>query len=299
MKKIVFVFVLIVSLSVFAEKAAKSTTTTKRIEVQGHRGARDKFPENSLPAFEYALGLGVDVLELDLGVSKDKKLVLAHDPYINEEQCLDKDGNKIKEKVLLYSLNLSEIKTYKCGTLPHPRFPEQKKMEVGYITLDEVFELVGASTLPSAKTVRFNIETKLVPGYPQITPEPKEFAELVITTLKKYKMLNRTVLQSFDHRTLVEARKLEPKIGLSPLLENNFIDLNAMAKNLKAKIVSPNQMWINKEAVIRAQKEGIHVIPWTANNKTEWERLIDLGVDGIISDYPEELIAFLKTKNLR
>ncbi len=282
-----------------SETPEQTALITGKIEVQGHRGARAKYPESSLAGFEYALSVGVDVLELDLGVTKDNHLVISHEPVINEEQCVDINGKRITKKIPLRSLTLEEVKTYTCGLLKHPRFVKQRKMRVKYLTLKELFEAIKVSKLENAKTVRFNIETKITPGYPELAPSPSEFAGHLISLLHEYGLVDRTVIQSFDHRTLVEARKIEPKIKLSPLFENNLPDLSVVAKNLRAEIVSPNQFWIDKETVAQVQSNGIKVIPWTANEPAEWQRLVGLGVDGIISDDPEALIAFLKSKGLR
>lgn len=269
------------------------------IEVQGHRGARGRLPENSLPAFEYALQVGVDVLELDLGVSRDKVLVVNHDPFIDPERCLDKDGNRLSERIPLAALALQEIQQFQCGVLPHKRFPQQKSMKVKMPTLEEVFDLVKNSKLPAAKTVRFNIETKLVPAMPELTPSPEVFAKMVLDAVKKYGWLNRVVIQSFDHRSLRAAKKLEPKLVISPLVENTLLNYSLLAKDLKAAIVSPNLLWITAPEVQDLHSHGIRVVPWTANEEKEWARLIEIGVDGIITDYPEECIAYLKSKGLR
>lgn len=286
-----------------AEKQVIGThsTTPKliQIEVQGHRGARGRYPENSIPAFKHALEVGVDVLEFDLGVSKDNELIIAHDPFINEEQCLDSKKKKIKEKIPLRMLTLSQIKAYRCGTLTHPRFPKQKKLEVTYATLREVFELVRNSKLGVAQTVRFNIETKIIPAYSEYFPSPFQFAQLVVNLAKEYDFIDRIVLQSFDHRTLSEVKKIEPRIKISPLVENTLLNLTAMAKDLNAEIVSPNHLWITPEDIQTLHQANIQVIPWTANEEKDWERLIALKVDGIITDYPEELISYLKKKGLR
>ncbi len=305
--------VLLVLMSVFAVSCSIVSCSTEskniapsivpgaiRIEVQGHRGARGRFPENSIPALQHALDVGVDTLEFDLGVTKDGELVVAHDPYLNHEQCLGPKGEAVKPKIPLNTLTLAELKTYSCGTLPHPRFAKQKKMKVTYATLREVFDMVKNSPLPIAKTVGFNIETKIVPGTPDLFPTPSEFAGKVISMIHEYGFASRVTLQSFDHRTLVESKKIDSSIRISPLIENTmFTNLPAMAKELKAEIVSPNLFWITQSSVEGLHSIGVRVVPWTANEEKEWAMLVSLGVDGIISDYPEELIAYLKSKGLR
>ncbi len=151
-----------------APQALPDTMTARQIEVHGHRGARGAYPENSLPAFDYAMKIGVDVLEFDLGVTKDSILVVTHDPYISPELCTDSKGLPLKEKVPLATLTLTQVQEYQCGMLPHVRFPKQKKMKVKIPTLRQVFELVQNSNHPVSKSVRFNIETKIVPGYAEL-----------------------------------------------------------------------------------------------------------------------------------
>lgn len=271
----------------------------QKIEVQGHRGARGRLPENSLEGLKYALELGVEVLEFDLGVTKDKVVVLAHDPYIQTDLCVDKENQPLRKKIYFNTLTLQEVKTYTCGTRPHSRFPQQQQVAVKIPTLDEVFEMIKSSKHPNAKTVRFNIETKITPDEPEHFSTPREFAELVLASVKKHKMLSRTVLQSFDHRTLVEARKLEPKIVLSPLLDSKRNDIVQITQELGAEIISPRHTWLTAQMVADLHAANKLVIPWTANKPSEWERLVELNVDGIITDYPEELITWLKSKNLR
>ncbi len=270
-----------------------------RIEVQAHRGGRGRFPENSMPAFEYAITIGADVLELDLGISKDGELIISHDPALNIEQCVAPGGYKIPENMLISTLTLAQIKTYTCGHLPYARFPKQKKLNVSYATLRELFDFIKASKIPNAKTIGLNIETKIIPGRPNDTATPEVFAKKITALLQEYGFTDRATLQSFDHRSLVESKKIDPKLRISPLTENTlFTNLPAIAKELHAEILSPNLFWITKGDVESLHRVGVRVIPWTANEQKEWDMLIGLGVDGIISDYPEELLAYLKSKNL-
>lgn len=280
--------------------AALPSYAADKIEVQGHRGARGLRPENTLPAFEYALKAGVDTLELDLGVTKDNVLVLSHEPTVSKVLCLGAGGIPLEKDVLIHSLTLAELKTYDCGTLKNPKFPDQVPVPGTAIpTLDELFSLVEASAEPAAKKVQFNIETKIVPRGLDQTPGPEMFVKLFLLTVKKHHMLNRTILQSFDHHTLLIAKKLEPKLRLAPLLNNTWTDMPSVLRATKADIISPNIDWVTEEDVRAVHKMGKKVIPWTANTPADWDYLISLGVDGIISDYPDQLIAHLKGKKRR
>jgi glycerophosphoryl diester phosphodiesterase len=282
--------------------AVAAVAAPQKMGVEGHRGARARLPENSLPAMEYALKLGVDVLEMDLAVTKDRKLVLSHDPHINPVICLDAAGRKIEGEhgPLIFLLNLEEVKKFDCGSIQNPRFKDQKTVPGTRIpTLDEVFDLIAKSKLPAAKRVLFNIETKIFADQPGATTTPEEFAKLLVDQLKRRKMFDRTVIQSFDYRTLEAARALDSKVKIAALSENPKEDLVATALRLKADILSPNFQLVTPELVEKLHAQKIQVVPWTANDAAEWGRLASMGVDRIISDDPEALIAFLKSKKLR
>lgn len=274
-------------------------STANKIEVQGHRGARSILPENSLPAFEYALNAGVDTLELDMGVTKDNVVVVSHDPWISKSLCVDKNRKPLKDNIPLRKLTYAEVKTYICGVLPHERFPKQGKVAVYKPTLEEVFQLVASSKNPNAQNVHFNIETKIAPSAPELFPSPEDFATSVLSVVRKFNFEDRVILQSFDHRTLKAMKKLEPRIRLAPLFEGGNMDFTLIAKDIGAQFISPEHIWLTKADVERAHKSGLKVIPWTANIEPEWERLISMGVDGIITDDPEALIQYLNKKNIR
>lgn len=275
-------------------------SASKKIKVHGHRGARAIRPENTLTAFSYALEVGVDVLELDLAVTKDDRIVISHDPYIDPQICLDQNGEKLPQPIMIRDLTLAQVKTYDCGTLKNPRFPNQTPSPGEKIpTLEELFTMVSQSKLSAAKTVEFNIETKIFPSRPELSPPPKKFAQLVLTILKKFKMEKRTILQSFDYRTLVAMKELSKKVRTSQLTYENLTDFVAIAKSIRADIISPNEHWIDKDSVTKLHAAGVQVAPWTANEKQSWDYLIDANVDAIITDDPAALIEYLKSRKLR
>lgn len=265
------------------------------IEVQGHRGARARYPENTLPAFEYALNLGVDVLELDLGVTKDDVVVVAHDSTLNPDICLDPNGKKLSDEVVIRKLKLSELKKYDCGTLKNPRFPNQTPVPGTKIpTLDEVFDAIAHNKSTYAQKVHFNIETKLDPTKPDLTVGYKKFVKLVLDVVNKHGLLSRVIIQSFDYRTLVEAKKLEPKVRTAALTDKADEDFVKTVTELKADILSPDARILTKDKITQLHSIGAKVIPWTVNDPRAWQMLIDAGVDGIITDDPEELLKYLK-----
>jgi glycerophosphoryl diester phosphodiesterase len=262
---------------------------TKMIEVHGHRGARAMRPENTLPAFEYAIAQGVDVLELDAGVTKDNVVVVSHDPFLAKPVC-----SGPREKAVIYELTLAEVRQWDCGALRNPQFPTQTPVPgTPMPTLDEVLALASKGDF------RFNIETKIFSDHPTITPDPDEFVALILQVIRRHHLESRVILQSFDFRTLRSMKKQAPEIKLSALYAGppkSFVDLGREAG---AEIVSPEHRLVSKDQVDAAHKAGFLVVPWTANAPNDWDRLIASGVDAIISDDPASLIAHLKMRKLR
>lgn len=264
--------------------------------VHGHRGTRGTLPENTLAAFDEALRVGVDVLELDLGVTKDGVVVVSHNKELDGAICLGPDGVPAKP-VPIRSLTLEEVKQYDCGTLKNPRFPRQSPRPGQRIPrLAEVFELVRASTYPAAAKVEFNIETKIVPGEPALSPAPEEFARLVVAEVARCGFEKRVIVQSFDRRTLEAVRRLEPRIRLSMLISDNLPDLAALAKAQKVDIISPDALWLTKQDVEALHALGVQVAPWTINDEKGWALAVAAGADAIITDYPADLIAWMKAR---
>ncbi len=287
-----------VSVSLFC-LIAISCSMARDIDVQGHRGARARRPENTLAAFDYALKVGVDTIELDLNVTRDGEVVVLHEQFIPTNLCLGPDGQELPPDVPVYSLNLEKIKTFDCGSRKNPDFPDQVVVPGERIpTLDEVFAYVEQSNLPRAKTVRFNIETKIRPDRPDLSPNPEEFVRKVLDIVRKHGMTERTTLQSFDPRTLIVAGKMEPGLRLSFLFAAHGLS-PIDVKQFGTTFVSPNVGWITEEKVNLLHAANVGVLPWTANTRPDWERLILMGVDGIITDDPEGLLEFLHERGLR
>lgn len=267
-----------------------------RILVHGHRGARAVRPENSLPAFAYAIEQGVDVLEMDLAVTKDDVLVVSHDASMNPKFCQGPAG----AEVLIRKMTLNELRRWDCGARANPDFPHQQAVPGTRVpTLQEVFDLAKKKK----SRVEFNIETKISPNRPEQTPTPDRFAALVFELVKKNKLTKRVILQSFDFRTLHAMKKLEPAMRLSALYPERegspHRTLVELAREAGSTIVSPHVRTVRAEEVAEAHRAGLQVVPWTANEPESWEKLIAARVDAIISDDPAALIAFLKAKGLR
>jgi len=267
---------------------ANSYAAGKRILVHGHRGARARRPENTLPAFEYAIAQGVDALEMDMAVTKDNVIVISHDPILEPPVCTGP-----QKSAVIHQLTLAEVREWDCGAVQNPRFPTQQIVPGTRMpTLDDVFRLAPRGGFD------YNIETKSFPDKPEYTPPPEEFARMVLQKIRQYKLEKRIILQSFDFRTLVAMRKLAPEIRLSALVENDerdFVAIAATAAN--AEIISPDFHLVTPAKVEAAHLAGLQVVPWTADTPADWDMLIQAKVDAIISDDPAELIAYLKLKN--
>ncbi len=277
-------------LTILAMTLGTVAAAAPRIQVHGHRGARAMMPENTLPAFEYAIKVGVDVLELDVAVTKDNVLVVSHDPLLSEVFCQGPAGGSR----VIRELTLVELSKWDCGARPNPGFPKQKAVPGTKVpTLDQVLDLARRGKFD------FNIETKITRKDPQYTPDPETFSRMLVDTIRRHKLEARCIIQSFDERTLLAAAKLAPEIRRSALYAGPPRDLVAFAKEAQSSILSPIHMLINKRLVSNAHAAGLQVVPWTANTRAQWDRLILAEVDAIISDDPGALIAYLKSKGLR
>lgn len=264
-------------------QGVSDTMPARKILVHGHRGARALRPENTLPAFEYAIAQGVDALELDMAVTKDNVLVISHDPLLHPPVC----SGPVPEAVI-HTLTLTQVREWDCGKVQNPAFPRQQTVPGTRMpTLDEVFALA-----PQGKFL-FNIETKSFPDHPELTPPPAEFVRLVLAEVRKHHLESRVILQSFDFRTLHEMKKIAPEIALSALYSGDSKDFTAIAREAGAGIVSPEFHLMTPQQVRAAHAAGLQVVPWTADTTEDWDRLIAAGVDAIITDDPAGLLEYL------
>lgn len=255
-----------------------------RIQVHGHRGARAIYPENTLPAFEYAIEQGVDVLELDLSVTRDGFLVVSHDPVLRAPICTGP-----RDEAVIHELTLAEVREWDCGAVQNPRFATQQTVAGTRMpTLDQVFALAGRGSF------RFNIETKSFPDMPELTPPPEEFARLVWERIQAHDLAGRVLVQSFDFRTLDAMRALAPEIELAALYQGPPRDFVEIAQEAGAGIVSPMYQLVTPGQVAAAHAAGLQVVPWTPDAPEAWDALVAAGVDAIITDDPAGLIAHLK-----
>jgi glycerophosphoryl diester phosphodiesterase len=287
-------------------------------DLQGHRGARGLAPENTLEGFATALRIGVTTLELDVGVTKEGVVVVSHDRVLNPDHTRGPDGAFLAVPgPAIRALTLAELKQYdvgriKPGTAYAAAFPLQRPVDGARIpALGEVFALARRI---GANDVRFNIETKLTPTSGAETPEPEAFANAVAAVVRSSGMAARVTVQSFDWRTLMALRGIAPEIERSCLTvetpQDNTLqrgqpgpspwtagldidDFGGSTPKLVAAagchVWSPFYRNVSAAVMADAAAAGVRVIPWTVNERADMERLIDLKVDGLISDYPDRL----------
>ena len=263
---------------------------------EGHRGCRGLMPENTIPAFLKAVDLNVTTLEMDAVITKDSEVVISHEPFFNHEISKKPDGDTVQESedrsLNIYQMNYEEVKQYDVGLKPNPRFPHQQKMHAVKPLLKDVIDSVEAYTsLHKKAPVFYNIETKCSPeGDGIYHPQPAEFVELIMTIIKAKKIEERVIIQSFDIRSLQYLHEHYPSIKNSLLIED--IDKRPFAQQLKAlgfipTIYSPEYSLVTPLLVKQCHDTGVRLIPWTVDDKVEIDRLKKMGVDGIITDYPD------------
>lgn len=259
------------------------------IQVHGHRGARAVLPENTLPAFEYAIDQGVDAIEMDVILSKDDVPVITHDPILNPVICRSPSGRR----GIVRKLTFAEFREWDCGSLVNPQFPKQQPVPGTRMpSLDEVLALASRGNF------LFNIEAKM--DSPELDPTPGHVAQLLLQSIDRLNLRPRVIVQSFNFRILIAMKELAPEIRLAALYEDGGLgDFVSIAHTSGTRIVAPEKDLVTPAQVTAAHQAGLQVIPWTANTPQEWDALIAAGVDGIITDDPAALIGYLKQRGLR
>jgi len=299
------------------------------LDIEAHRGGRGLFPENTLQAFAAALAMGVDTLELDIGTTRDGVLVISHERRLNPDLARDADGNYVAPPgPLLIDLPLAEVQSYDIGQIRPgsdyaKQFPEQRALSGDVAppripTLKQLIDLVRSS---GDTRVRLNIETKLDPGHPDEAPDPERFVTLLLDLLKAEAFSDRAMIQSFDWRTLQLVQQRAPEIptvyltiqrgrapnisltqathwtaGFNPADHGGSLPSTIHAAG--GKVWSPYFGDVTPELIREAHALGLQVAAWTVNKPEDMARLIDMGVDGIISDRPDLLRKVAAEKGL-
>lgn len=311
MLKNLAVLFLAVPLSAFAQ------TTSQTILVHAHRGGRAARPENTIPAFQYAIENKVDALELDLAVTKDNVLVVSHSPYLTQPHYDDPrinaalagerhcNGPELPAGTVIHSLTLAQLKQYDCGANTLAAFPKQVAVPHTTIpTFDEVLALAPEGSFD------FNVETKIFANHPEITPSPEAFVQMIDDAIRKNHLESRIILQSFDFRTLRAMKKIDPQIRLSALFgqakydklmgitdpDKSFTHIAEVAGLGKGDFLSPDESLVTPEQVAASHAAGLKVVPYTVNDAAGWGKMADARVDAIITDDPAGLLEWLRAQ---
>lgn len=311
-------------LTCLAVLASLSSGPAMAVDIHGHRGARGLLPENTLPAFREAIALGVDILELDTGITADGVVVVLHDPALSPD--LTRIGGAwIDAPMLVHAmshadLHAADVGRARPGSKTAERFPDQTPVDGTPVpTLAEVLNLAAAEGAPE---LRFNIETKLSPLAPDDTADPESFAKAVVAVIQEAGVEKRAIVQSFDWRTLAVVKRIAPEVRTSYLTaERNWLNNMQAGRpdaspwlggldiddfggsvpraiaSLHGDIWSPYFRDVTAEEVAEAHELGLEVHVWTVNDATQMKELAEMGVDGIITDYPNVAIEAVRHKH--
>ncbi|GAB2828372.1 glycerophosphodiester phosphodiesterase [Lentzea nigeriaca] len=289
-------------------------------DLQAHRGGIGLTVESTLKAFGKALELGVTTLELDLQITRDGREVITHDRKTNPAKCLDTKpafpgdpdfpyaGKYVKD------LTFAQVRTLDCGSTRWSQYPDQELSPGARMpTLAELFDLARRH---HAWGIRFNIETKVEAAAPHETAPREQFVQRAVREIRRSGFLPNVTIQSFDWGTLMRLREVEPRIPLVALTQPEFLrpgspwtgGLNlgdfggSVAKAVRsfgAKALSPVHTMTTKELVTDAHGQGLAVIPWTVDEESRMHEMIDTGIDGLITDYPDRLRKVLRERGFK
>ncbi len=297
----VFFFMLLVGCN--AQKNLADKSINKNFDFQGHRGCRGLMPENTIAAMYRAIDLGVSTLEMDIVCTRDSQLILSHEPFFNHEISTLPNGDTITEAAEkgfnIFQMSYERVQQIDVGLKPHPRFAQQVKIAATKPKLMALIDSVEAYIQSTHKVpIYYNIEIKTDPeGDGIFHPAPDVFANMLMKLLEEKKILNRVTIQSFDIRPLQYLHQQYPFIKTALLIEGS--STKTFAIQLKElgfipTIYSPENTLVTKLLIIQCHEMGMQIIPWTVNVSEDIKRLKKMGIDGIISDYPD--LYNIKTK---
>jgi glycerophosphoryl diester phosphodiesterase len=264
---------------------------------EGHRGARGHLPENTIPSMKKAIELGANFIEVDVYITKDGKVLIAHDPFINRAISTLPDGKEIPadsaKQYTWHQMNYADIRPIDVGSKGNPAFPQQQKLKTYMPLLGELIDSVEAYTKAENRSaVIYNIEIKANPKFDGVyQPTPEIIIRSVMNVVNSKNIGNRYYLQSFDKRQIQEAHKSYPKTVLGYLVDSKTMSVDDHIRDLGfvPQIYSPHYKLVTKETVEACKKHHMKLVPWTVNTRPEIDSLVALGVNGIITDYPDLL----------
>ena len=296
------------------------------IKIYGHRGARGDLPENTLESFKYLFENNINGYETDILISKDLIPVITHDFRLDPSFTKDKEGNWIEdENIRIFDLTYEELSRFDVGSLNKlsrygRRFINQKTLENQRIP--KLSDLLNLSSKNESQSLVINLEIKSTPDEENLTPHPGDMVKLIINEVNKSNLKDKIIISSFDWRTLTEIKNQNPEISRayltyqqemgvkikktiynrSPWMSflpfyDNF-ELPKIIKKQGGKAWHPYYKDINKKIVDISHQEGLPVNVWTVNKEYDFLKMVEYGVDGIMTDYPLRLKEFCEKKNI-
>jgi len=290
-----FMFCLTIS-AVSCDQSEPGFEIDPDFDIQGHRGARGVLPENSLAGFIHAMNVGATTLEMDLAVSLDSQLVVSHEPYFSSDICSHPDGNHVEEDeelgLNMFEMSFESIEQFDCGSRGNSDFPDQVGQASSKPLLSAVIDSVEAYAIAEGfELPDYNIEIKSKPSWDGVYhPDPEAFATLLIDLLQEKEIISRSIIQSFDVRALQETRELNDDVRIALLVGNeDGLQSNLNELGFTPDIYSPLFTLAGDYLIAQARERNMLIIPWTINDSDLIDAYIKLGVDGIITDYPQRL----------
>ncbi|SDP86583.1 glycerophosphoryl diester phosphodiesterase [Mucilaginibacter sp. OK268] len=268
----------------------------QKLDVEGHRGGMGLMPENTIASMLNGVKTGVRTLELDLNITSDGKVVVSHDQWMSSAIMLKPDGSEItpaeEKSMALYKMTYDSIRRFDAGTKPNVRFPKQARLKTYKPLLSDLIDSVEAYVKKNKlKPVYYNIETKSTPAGDGIyNPAPDVFVKIMMDVINSKHINKRVIIQSFDVRTLQVLHKTDPKMKLSYLVGKIDVDEDLKKLGFTPNIYSPYFTFVNADIVKKAHENKMLILPWTVDEEKDMKALADLGVDGIISNYPDKLV---------
>ncbi len=270
-------------------------------EVHGHRGCRGLLPENTVAAFEKAVQLGCDWLEMDVVINGDGEVVVSHEPWMDHTKCLDSAGLPItaeQERSLnIYHMTTADLLLYDCGSVEDPEHPERESVSANKPLLSVVVDACDAFAGENAlASPHFNIEIKSDPAlYGVFQPRPEEFARIVMRTIDELSISERCIIQSFDPAVLEEVHRIDPNTRIALLVDNaEGLTANLARLSFTPAIYSPAFELADRPLSDALHQRDIELVVWTVNTEADIRKMLAIGVDAIITDHPDRLIALLE-----
>ena len=273
--------------------------TEKSFDIQGHKGCRGLMPENTIQAFIEALKSGASTIDIDIVMTGDGQLVASNEPWMSSQKCLAPDGSAIAngEQLNMYEMTYEEIRQYDCGRKINPAFPLQQSISCVKPLLSEAIRRVEKYILwNSFRPVQYNFSIKTTPSWDNIyQPKPEEVVLKLYDLMRMQNIQRRCIIQSLDMRALQLFKKLAPLQRSSLVIENDFsMEENLEILGFTPTIYSPFYKLVDKTLITKVHQKGMTIIPWVVNDILDMNELKQMGVDGLITDYPDIAIKLLE-----